>query len=158
MNNVLVLGLGNTLQTDEGIGVHIIHYLEKCHPFSNAIYVDGGTHSFRLSELIEDYRHLVVIDTAELNSQPGKVAVYRNAEMDDFVAHGVKSSAHEIGLKDLLSVALLHDRLPDKRALIGIQPAQFGWGCEPTEQVAAAIPRVVEQLKKILEDWRYGAS
>ncbi|MCW8956115.1 MAG: HyaD/HybD family hydrogenase maturation endopeptidase [Gammaproteobacteria bacterium] len=154
MNKVLVLGLGNTLQTDEGIGVHVVHHLQKNNQYPEAVYVDGGTHSFRLSELLENNRHLIVIDTVELNSEPGSVAVFTNDEMDDFVANGAKSSAHEIGLKDMLSMALLQDRLPEKRALIGIQPAQFGWGCEPSEQVAAAIPRVVEQVKIIMEGWR----
>ncbi|MFW2372194.1 MAG: HyaD/HybD family hydrogenase maturation endopeptidase [Gammaproteobacteria bacterium] len=154
MDKVLVLGLGNTLQTDEGIGVHVVHHLQNNNYFPDAIYVDGGTHSFRLSELIENNSHLIVIDTAELYSEPGSVAVFKNHEMDDFVANGAKSSAHEIGLKDMLSVALLQNRLPEERALIGIQPARFGWGCEPSGQVAAAIPQVVDQVKIIMEGWR----
>ena len=107
MNNLLILGLGKLLQTDEGIGVHLIHHLHNNFQISNAVYVDDGTHSFCLSELIEDNSHLIVIDTAELHSEPGSVAVFKNEAMDDFVANGRKSSAHEIGLKDMLSVALL---------------------------------------------------
>ena len=151
---ILVLGLGNILQTDEGIGVHVINYLKKRNSIKNLDLVDGGTHSFSLAGPIEEADKMVVVDTAELNSLPGSVKVFEGIEMDAFVANGKKSSAHEIGLKDALSMALLSGKLPAHRALIGIQPGKFGWGEEPTEKVKQAIPRASQRVFEITENWK----
>jgi len=151
---VLVLGLGNILQTDEGIGVHVINSLKKKNCIQNINIIDGGTHSFSLAEPIEEADQMVVIDTAELNSPPGSVKVFEGIEMDAFVANGKKSSAHEIGLKDALSMALLNGKLPAHRALVGIQPEKFGWGNKPTAALEKAIPRACQRVFEITENWK----
>ena len=151
---VLVLGLGNTLQTDEGIGVHVVNYIKQKNCIKNVEIVDGGTHSFNLAEPIENADKLVIVDTAELDSPPGSIKVFEGIEMDAFIAHGKKSSAHEIGLKDVLSIALLQGKLPAHRALVGIQPEKFGWGDQPTEKVAEAIPKACCKVFEITENWK----
>ena len=153
-NKFVILGLGNTLQTDEGIGVHVVNYLIKNNPIKDAEYIDGGTMSFNLVAPIESADQLIVIDTAELNAKPGSVRVFEGRDMDNFIADARKSSAHEVGLKDALSIALLEGQLPRQRALIGIQPKQFGWGNEPTEIVAKAIPVACQEVKNISQSWR----
>jgi hydrogenase maturation protease len=72
--------------------------------------------------------------------------------MDAFVGHG-KRSVHEVGLVDLLTIAHLQERLPEKRALLGIQPADFGWGDHPGEAVARAIPGAAIQVLDLLHSW-----
>ncbi|MCW9013511.1 MAG: HyaD/HybD family hydrogenase maturation endopeptidase [Gammaproteobacteria bacterium] len=151
---VLVLGLGNTLQTDEGIGVHVVNYIKQTNCIKNADIVDGGTHSFNLAIPIEQADRLIVVDTAELNLPPGSIRVFEGIEMDAFIANGKKSSAHEIGLKDALGVAMLQGKLPAHRALVGIQPEKFGWGEQPTEKVAEAIPRACSKVFEITENWK----
>ena len=151
---IVVLGLGNTLQTDEGIGVHVVNHLKKHNHLSGAEIIDGGTMSFSLVEPIEDADQLIVVDTAELHSEPGTVKVFEGVEMDAFITHGNKASVHEIGLKDALSIALLDDRLPRHRALVGIQPKQFGWGNDPTPQVADAIPKACQKIFELSENWK----
>ena len=151
---VVVLGLGNTLQTDEGIGVHVVNYLKKHNHLTNAEFIDGGTMSFNLVEPIAQADQLIVVDTAELNSLPGSVKVFEGIEMDAFIANGRKSSAHEVGLKDALSIALLEGRLPGHRALVGIQPLKFGWGNQPTQAVADAIPKACRKVFEISQNWK----
>ena len=151
---ILVLGLGNTLQTDEGIGVHVVNYIKQKNCIQNVEIIDGGTHSFNLAEPINNADKLIVVDTAELDAPPGSIKVFEGIEMDAFVANGKKSSAHEIGLKDALGMALLQGNLPAHRALVGIQPAQFGWGEKPTEAVAEAIPKACCKVFEITENWR----
>lgn len=153
-NKVLVLGLGNTLQTDEGIGVHVINYIKQKDCIRDAEFIDGGTHSFNLAEPIEQTDKLVIVDTAELGAPPGSIKVFEGIEMDAFIANGQKSSAHEIGLKDAMSIALLQGKLPAHRALVGIQPEKFGWGEQPTEKVAAAIPHACSKIFEITENWK----
>ena len=150
---VVVLGLGNTLQTDEGIGVHVVNYLKRHNHLTNAEFIDGGTMSFNLVEPIEQAEQLIVIDNAELNSRPGSVRVFEGIEMDAFISNGKKTSAHEVGLKDALSIALLEGRLPRHRALVGIQPKEFGWGDKPTQDVADAIPQACQKVFEISQNW-----
>ena len=160
---VVVLGLGNTLQTDEGIGVHVVNYLKQQNHIKDIEIIDGGTMSsgtkqslvqLHLVEPIESADQLIVVDTAELNTGPGSVKVFEGIEMDAFISSAKKTSAHEVGLKDALGIALLEGRLPRHRALVGIQPKQFGWGNQPTEDVAQAIPLACQKIFEITTNWK----
>jgi hydrogenase maturation protease len=151
---VVVLGLGNTLQTDEGIGVHVVNYLRQHNHIENVEYIDGGTLGFNLVDPIESADKLIVVDTADLNAKPGSVKVFEGIEMDAFIAGGKKTSAHEVGLQDALTMALMQGRLPAHRALVGIQPKQFGWGDSPTEDVAMAIPVACQKVFEISQNWK----
>ena len=152
----LVVGIGNILQTDEGVGVHVVNQLNARDNLpSDMQCIDGGTLSFTLAAAIEDAERLIVIDTAELDALPGTVKIFVDDEMDDFIGHGKKSSVHEVGLQDILSIAMLQGHLPRQRALIGIQPRQFGWGDWPTREVASAIPEVCDSIFKLTEQWSH---
>lgn len=153
--NVLVLGLGNTLLSDEGAGVHVIRHLQEQFPDLPGVeFLDGGTLSFTLSEPIENAAALIVVDAAELGAEAGTVRSYENRAMDDFVGGNRKRSVHEVSLIDLLAVAYLTERLPERRALVGIQPASVDWGDQPTQPVAAAIPAASRRILDIIEGWR----
>jgi len=151
----LVLGIGNTLLTDEGIGVHVLNTLKhSVHPeVRSAELMDGGTLSFTLAGAIEDCQQFIVIDAAELKSRPGTVRVFEDADMDEFITNGNKRSVHEVSLVDLMSISLLGDRLPGKRALVGIQPDILDWGDKPTDAVSASVPFAVQQIESILDRW-----
>ena len=126
MQRTLVLGIGNTLLSDEGLGVHLLEYLRERHPELPGItWLDGGTLSFTLAPVIEEHDNLIVLDAAQLNKSPGTISLLARDEMDAFVGHS-KRSVHEVKLIDLLTIAHLQERLPVKRALLGIQPAEFG--------------------------------
>ncbi|HKK13397.1 MAG TPA: HyaD/HybD family hydrogenase maturation endopeptidase [Gammaproteobacteria bacterium] len=151
---VLVLGLGNTLLTDEGVGVHILRYLETELPVPAGVeLMDGGTLSFTLAGPIESSDQLIVIDASELGAAPGTVRVFAGAEMDSFVGGNRKRSVHEVSLLDLMAIAHLTGRLPARRALIGIQPASTDWGDAPTGAVASAIPQAAERVHSLIGEW-----
>ncbi|MBI5462728.1 MAG: HyaD/HybD family hydrogenase maturation endopeptidase [Gammaproteobacteria bacterium] len=153
--SVLVLGLGNTLLCDEGAGVHVIRYLQEHHSdIPDVEYLDGGTLSFALAGPIEDVDGLIVIDAAELGAEAGAIRCFQNQAMDTFVGSNRKRSVHEVSLLDLLAVAYLSDRLPARRALIGIQPHTVDWSDRPTEKIAEAIPQAGRQVLDILQEWR----
>jgi len=154
MQATLVLGIGNTLLTDEGLGIHLLDYLRQHHADQPGVtYLDGGTLSFVLAPDIEDCENLLVLDAAQFNEAPGTVKLLIGAEMDRFVGHG-KRSVHEVGLVDLLAIARLRDRLPRNRALLGIQPAEFGWGEAPSDVVARAMPEAARQVLGLLYKWQ----
>ena len=151
----LVLGIGNTLLTDEGVGVHVINQLQNESSADEHIeYLDGGTLSFTLAEPIESCEQLIVVDASEIKSKPGEVRVFENEQMDHFITTGNKKSVHEVGLVDVMSIAMLAGNLPEKRALIGIQPESLDWGPEPTEAVQQAIPEACRQVKQLLDKWQ----
>ena len=136
----LVLGIGNTLLTDEGVGIHVIHQLQQQQPQTvDTEFLDGGTLSFTLAGDIEDSEQLIVIDATQLQAEPGTVKTFVNEDMDRFLGQQRKMSVHEVGLLDLLHISRLAERLPSRRALVGIQPESVDWGEQPTAKVAAAI-------------------
>ena len=154
MSKTLVLGIGNTLLSDEGIGVHIIHYLQQHNPSDDLVtFLDGGTLSFTLAADIESADNLIVVDAAQLNAPAGTIRVFEGSEMDHHLGTA-KRSVHEVGLLDLLDIARLTDTLPGKRALVGIQPDAIDWGENPTPQVAASIEPAIREILKLIEAWQ----
>ena len=151
----LVLGIGNTLLSDEGIGVHVLEKLKDSSSsvLQHAEIMDGGTLSFTLAEPIENCDQFIVIDAAELKSEPGTVKVFENDEMDSYITSGNKKSVHEVSLADVMSITLLSGHLPEKRALVGIQPQDIDWGEKPTNAVSAAIPAAVLEIESLLTRW-----
>lgn len=153
MTATLLLGIGNVLLSDEGAGVHALRLLRDRHGEREGLrYVDGGTLSFTLLEEIEDADWLIVFDAAKLDLAPGGWRCLEGAEMDTFLLSG-RGSVHEVGLADLCAAARLLGRLPKRRALIGIQPATFGWGEQPSPAVAAALPRAADAAIELMYGW-----
>ncbi|NOR51580.1 MAG: hydrogenase maturation protease [Gammaproteobacteria bacterium] len=151
---VLVLGIGNSLLTDEGAGIHAIRYLDKHHSDLQGVrYLDGGTIGFPLAAEIAQSDSLIVIDASELGSDVGDIAFFEGESMDRFLGSQRKSSVHEVGLRDLLSTSQLLDELPKNRALLGIQPESVSWGEEPTAAVAAAIPIACKMALELAARW-----
>jgi len=156
--NTVVLGIGNTLLSDEGVGVHSIYYLKKQFldsppPFPDVSLIDGGTLSFTLAAEIEKANNLIVIDAAELHDKPGAVKTFINQEMDEFLGIGNKRSVHEVSLLDLLSISRLSGHCPEQRALVGVQPKVIDWGEYPSRAVADAIPQACQQVLHQIRRW-----
>jgi hydrogenase maturation protease len=152
-NTTLILGIGNTLLSDEGAGVHMLDYLRGHFPELPGIsYLDGGTLSFTLAPWIEEVDNLVVIDAAELDASPGTVEVFEGDAMDRF-AGKTKRSVHEVSLGDLLSIARLTDALPRNRALVALQPATVDWGQELSSPVERALPAAAHRVICLLRKW-----
>ncbi|UCB54762.1 MAG: HyaD/HybD family hydrogenase maturation endopeptidase [Thiotrichales bacterium] len=152
-NETLILGIGNSLLSDEGAGIHALNLIRSEYTdIPNLTFLDGGTLSFTLASWIEDCDNLVVFDAAELNMPPGSVRTFAGAEMDNFLGAS-KRSAHEVGLIDLMDIARITDHLPVNRAIIGIQPEYMDWGMQPTRAVHRALPIAVNEAVKLIQTW-----
>jgi hydrogenase maturation protease len=152
-DKTLVLGIGNTLLSDEGVGVRMLDWMQRHFPALTGIrYLDGGTLSFTLAPYIEDADNLIVIDAAELDAAPGTVQVFADAEMDRF-AGKTKRSVHEVSLGDLLAIAHLSGAMPANRALVAIQPRVVDWGNRLSNPVKQALPEVANRVLALLGDW-----
>ena len=152
-SETLILGIGNTLLTDEGAGIHALNHLQaSCPDTPNLTFIDGGTLSFTLAVWIEDCDNLIVFDAAELHQPAGTVQTFVGSAMDEFLGT-TKRSPHEVGLLDLMDIARLTEHLPENRALIGIQPDIMKWGMEPTPAVQNALDTASEEAIKLIKLW-----
>ncbi len=75
--------------------------------------------------------------------------------MDEYITSGNKRSVHEVSLGDVMSITLLSGNLPQKRALVGIQPQDIDWGENPTDAVSAAIPEAISEIESLLQRWSH---
>lgn len=150
--SILVLGLGNVLQADDGVGVHVIRALEQMSLPPDVALRDGGTIGLSLLTEIEDCAALIVVDAMELGREPGAIGVFEDGEIEVQLG-GKKRSAHEVALSDLLAAAQLVGRSPERRVLIGVQPGRIGWGMEAEGAVADAVPQVCETVRGLIEGW-----
>jgi len=149
---ILVLGIGNTLLTDEGVGIVAMQELAAQYGEREDMeFLDGGTLSFTLAVPISECDALLVIDAAELGAAAGTVRSFEGETMDVFLGANRKSSVHEVGLLDLMSISRLTGHWPQRRALIGVQPAVVGWGEALTPEVAAALPEVCARAAGIID-------
>jgi len=109
-SSVLILGIGNYLMGDEGLGVHVVNQLKDELEPGLADLVDGGTAGFQLMEYLESYPHVIMID-ATLDGKPaGTIQLIKPRFSKDFPS---AMSTHEIGLKDLVEGLLLLGKLPN---------------------------------------------
>lgn len=150
----LVLGLGNTLLRDEAVGVRVAEHLAG-HPEAEDLglrCLDGGTMGLSLLIEMEDAEAMVVVDAADLGKEAGEVQVFEGAEMDSFLRTRSRN-AHDIGLDDLMDALRLRQAVPERRALLGIQPADMRVGEDMTEQVAAAVPAACDLIVSLARRW-----
>ena len=153
MSDTLILGVGNTLLSDDGAGVHAMCYLrDHDEAPEDTRFIDAGTLSFVLADDIASATNLVIFDAAQLDADPGTVRILEGAEFDEFLQSG-KRSVHEVGFADLMDIARLQDCLPARRALIGIQPGEFGWGSKPGDKVREAIPVAARLARELIAAW-----
>lgn len=151
---LLVLGVGNTLLTDDGLGPKVADRLKSTHPDDeNISFVDGGTLSFTLAGQIEKHDGLIVVDACELGAEPGTIRVFEGPDMDVHMRSG-KRSVHEVALADMLDIARLRECLPGRRALVGVQPSSLDWGLELSQPVAAVFNEACAEVEILITRWR----
>jgi len=139
-NQVLILGIGNLLLSDEGVGVHAVRLLAERGLPSDVELLDGGTSGANLIDHIAHRRRVVVIDAASGNGPPG--TVYR-CESSDLMALEPALSLHEFGLVDILRMAELMGCPPQRVIVLGVQFATLEPGMELSPAVAAVLPAVL---------------
>ncbi len=146
-NKILVLGIGNILLNDEGVGIHVVAALEK-EGYSKADLMDGGTGGFHLLGFIQSYSTVIIIDAALDQFPAGHVRVLHPKYARDFPQ---QLSAHEIGLKDLLDAAFLLGNMPAIH-LVAVSVKDFqDMGMELSSEVEAAIPLAIKHVKELVE-------
>lgn len=156
---ILVLGLGNILLRDEGVGAHVAALLQKEPLPADVEVVDGGTAALDALLLVEGIDKLVVIDALRAGQKPGTIyrAKFQAGEkhrLTELLAgqDGSKISLHQVGLIDALAVAGRLNCLPEEIVIIGVEPAEVGYGLELTDEVEQKIPEIIDTVVKEIED------
>ncbi|MDJ0624537.1 MAG: HyaD/HybD family hydrogenase maturation endopeptidase [Desulfocapsaceae bacterium] len=148
---ILVLGVGNVLLHDEGIGVHVVRDLAENYCFSdNVTLMDGGTLGMRLLDTISQADFMVVADTLCSGKAPGTLSRLTGEEIRDRVA--AKNSLHQVSFLETIAYANFLGVLPET-VLIGCEPENLSaWGTEVTPTVAAARPEMTQMVLKEVEN------
>ncbi len=154
MSRALVLGVGNILLQDEGVGVRVVEHLQEHYIFPDEVQVlDGGTMGLDLLLYLEGVKHLLVVDAVDARRPPGSIIRLTDDEIP--VLLGRKLSPHQIGLADLLSVAGLRDLTPQQVVLIGVQPAWLETGLDLSPTIQARLPSIVDMVLEEVKSWGY---
>lgn len=141
--SIVVLGVGNTLMQDDGVGVWAVRTLAESYDLPARVrLIDGGVAGLRCLSEFEDAEHLLIIDAVSGKEPPG--AIYWLAPEDLSVRRGPFFSAHEVGIVELLSVARMLGKLPLTR-ILGVQPQVVNEvGLDLTPALRTVLPRVVD--------------
>ncbi len=147
LKKLLVLGVGNTLMMDEGIGVHAIYqfWKEKDDFDENLVdFIDGGTFTQDIFYLFENYETLLVLDIVRAGKKPG--TIYRLLE--DELRRNEKQplSLHDIDLLDSLDMAKLAGHRPDL-VVLGIEPEKIDWDTKLTPTLEKAFPAYMQAAR-----------
>lgn len=152
MKKINVVGLGNILFGDEGFGVEVVRALEASAAWPESVqFVDGGTQGLYLLDYFESCDALMVFDSIIPVEFEPRVYVYRNEELPAFIHR--KMSSHQMGLSELLSVAKLHDRVPQQVVLVGAPPHGLGLGDGLSEPMLLHLEEAVRIGREVLREW-----
>ena len=150
--STLVLGLGNSIMTDDGFGVKVVNTLSSRYHFQGKIrLIDGGTLGLDLLPHLEDVASLLIIDALDMRDNPGQL--FRIEGEDVPRAFASKLSVHQMGLQDLLAVAELQGHVPTKLVVWGVQPECIEMGTDLTSTVESAVEPVVQKVLNELQAW-----
>ena len=144
---VVVLGVGNLLMTDEGIGVRCVEQLERNGTLGpEVVVIDGGTSTNELMDDLQNLDLLVIVDAAATGRAPGTIVRMEGSTIPS--AFSNKLSPHQHGINDLLAALTLLDRAPARLVLFGVEPHTLALGMELSPVVGATIPELCARITK----------
>jgi hydrogenase maturation protease len=139
---VLVLGMGNILLEDEGLGVRALELLQRDYELPAGVdALDGGTTGMGLLDDISGRDHLIVLDAVQTGDAPGTLVALRGAEVP--VYFGVRVTPHQLGLADVLATLELRDEQPASVTVLGMVPHSLEMSLELSSPVQSRLPELV---------------
>lgn len=149
--NTLVLGLGNLVHADDGVGVHAVHCLQRDHRVPpGVVLLDGGTQGLALLSHLAGVDRLLVIDAVDVGEKPGTVTRLAGTALDRLPG---KASVHQLGFADLMVAMKLLGDVPRETVVIGVQPRSTDWSAELTPEVNQSLPDAIDSVIDQLIIW-----
>lgn len=152
-NHITILGIGNTLYTDEGLGVYALPPLEKLYGADEQVeLVDGSTDGMSLLGPVEDTDYLIVLDAINAGKEGGHIIQLQGDEIPAY--YGVKMSIHQLGFQEVLLASKLRERYPKNIVMIGMQPTSLELGIGLSETNEAQLPELVQLVEMQVNKWK----
>lgn len=140
--DVLILGIGNILLKDEGVGVRAVEALEKRYLMPESVeIVDGGTAGFELLSYIRNREYLIVIDAIAHGQAPGTVMRVEGEDVRATFSHRI--SPHQLGISDVLAASLVAGEPPRNLVLFGIEPKDIATGLDLSDEVSESLDKLI---------------
>jgi hydrogenase maturation protease len=149
--STLVLGLGNLVHADDGLGVHAIHRLQQDSRVpSGVVLMDGGTQGLSLIHHISGFKRLLVIDAIDAGREPGTLIRLEGGAVDKLQG---KPSVHQLGFADLMIALKLLGDSPGEVIVIGMQPQSTDWSSELTAPIRNSFDSLLTGIIDQLKSW-----
>lgn len=146
---VLVMGVGNYLMSDDGIGVHAIHALQRLALPGNIELLDAGTATMSFLNSVSNRRKVVIIDAVKCGNKPG--TLYRLSPDDIYLQRKAALSLHQVGIIEAVELSRLVDSATEDIIVYGIEPAKLECGMSLSPEVEASLPELIKLVCRELE-------
>lgn len=151
-NSIVVLGVGNILLTDEGLGVHVVEDLKANYTFTPKIsLIDGGTMGMELLTYMRGMKKILLIDAVNGGEAPGTIYEFPHRELEQYFTDHI--SVHEVGMQDILRIRAIQENPLEDAIVIGVEPESLDVGFEPSAPVQKALPEVRDRVLRVLREW-----
>jgi hydrogenase maturation protease len=144
--NILILGVGNLLLSDEGVGVHVARRMMDMDLPPEVRVVEGGTDGFGLMHVILEADELIVVDAVKGGGPPGSIYRFETADCSPF-PDAFKTSVHQISILEVIHLSDLVGTTP-KTTILGVEPKSLEMGMTLSPEVEARIPRLIELIQE----------
>ena len=149
---IMVMGVGNVLLSDEGLGVRFLDELGKRSLPPDVELLEGGTAGLELVHLIQEVDYLIVVDAINAKSEPGALFRFQPGDVKVFPDQ-YEVSFHQIGIVEVLAMANVLGHAP-QTLIFGIQPKTLDWGLEVSPEIQALFPRLCELVLEEIDSIR----
>lgn len=150
---ITILGIGNTLFSDEGVGIHLLPILEKeLRNFENIEIIEGLTDGIKLLGPVEDAENLIIVDAINAGKEGGTIISLKGDDIPNY--YGIKMSVHQMGFQEVLLAAKLQERYPKRVIMFGMQPTSLELGVELTETNHAKLGDLAKVVIDQVKAWR----
>ena len=151
-SDTVVVGIGNTILSDDGVGVHAARRLQDDARLPAGVTVlDGGTLGLDLAPFVSDASRLLFLDAVNLGEAPGTLTRMRGT---DLLSETRSWSVHQLGVADLIAALTLLSSKPQDIVVLGVQPAHTDWGTSLSPTVEAALTPLVDAALDQLRVWQ----
>lgn len=151
---IVILGVGNLLLSDEGIGVHVANKLMEMELPSGVEVIEGGTDGFRLMNVVTDADRVIVVDAVKGGGEPGSIYRFNIDDVPSF-PESYKTSVHQIGILEVIHLSEFLGT-PPETTIIGVEPKSLDMSMELSPEVQDKIPRIIElvleEVRKFMDD------
>ncbi|HEY8909489.1 MAG TPA: HyaD/HybD family hydrogenase maturation endopeptidase [Desulfosporosinus sp.] len=148
-SKIMVMGVGNILLSDEGLGVRFLDELAKESLPEYVELLEGGTAGLELVHLIQEVDFLIIVDALDAKAEPGSLFRFQPGDIR-VLPEQYEVSFHQIGILEVLSMANILGKAP-QTLIFGVQPKSLEWGMDISPEIQALFPRLTKFVLQEIE-------